>query len=249
MMMNQAENTQTELFPRIWPTVGWIILYFVLQIAISIAFLAGAAIMHPGLLGAVKAGSSTAMSNPIIAQGVLWGLLLSGVVTLGIMWLNLRKNDRANRIGLFGPSRLDLKQTVTLGAALVVGVFAFNYIYTTYVIPGVELQDDLKALLKALSTGPLNIGLKYLVIAGIAPALEELLFRGYLQNSLMPKMNHHAAIWLAALIFGAVHLQPLATPALTALGVAFGYLYYKTGSLKTNIALHMINNGLALAFS
>jgi uncharacterized protein len=58
-----------------------------------------------------------------------------------------------------------------------------------------------------------------------------------------------AAIALSAFVFAAVHMQPLAMPALMALGAAFGYIYHKTGSLRLTIILHMINNILALALT
>jgi uncharacterized protein len=43
-----------------------------------------------------------------------------------------------------------------------------------------------------------------------------------------------------------VHLQPYAIPGLMSLSIAFGYLYHRTGSLRTNIILHMANNAFAL---
>jgi membrane protease YdiL (CAAX protease family) len=82
-------------------------------------------------------------------------------------------------------------------------------------------------------------------IAIVAPVLEEILFRGYLQSALMHRMKPWLAILLASSLFGIVHMQPLAFPVLTVLGAVFGYLYYKTGSLKVNILLHVLNNGVA----
>jgi membrane protease YdiL (CAAX protease family) len=236
-------------FPNIVKSLVWIVIYFLLQIAATLAFIVGVVVSNPAILDKMKAKNPEAMGDPTVAQAVLWGLILSGVVTLLLMWFNLRKDGRAEQIGLFAPSKRDLPTTLGIGVLLVGAVTLFNYIYATYVIPGVELQDDLKALLKALSTGPLNILLKYLAVAGMAPLLEELLFRGYLQNSFMRKMKPGYAIALASLIFAAVHFQPLATPALFVMGAAFGYLYHLTGSLKTNIALHALNNAAALYFT
>ncbi len=236
-------------FPTIGKSVGWIVAYFLLQIAATLAFIVGVMVSNPAMLDRAKAKTPDALGNPAVAQAVLWGLILSGLVTLLILWFNLRKDDRIHKIGLIGPSKRDLPSTLGIGLLLVGGVTLFNYVYATYVIPGVELQDDLKALLKALSTGPLNIALKYLAVAVMAPLLEELLFRGYLQNAFMEKMKPGYAIALASLIFAAVHFQPLAAPALFVMGAAFGYLYYLTGSLKTNIALHALNNAAALYFT
>ncbi len=81
----------------------------------------------------------------------------------------------------------------------------------------------------------------------MAPLTEELLFRGLLQKSLANRMPQYAAILIAAAIFGAIHLDFYAFPALFVMGAVFGYLYYRTGSLRVNILLHMLNNGAALA--
>jgi uncharacterized protein len=249
MTMTDDVIVQTKPFPGVWKSVVWILIYLVLQVGVTVAVMGGVFASHPELMGAMKTGTVGAMGTPIVAQAVLWGLLLSGLLTLALFWWNLRKDDRAARIGLTTPSLLSPGKTLGLGLALVAGVTAFNWAYTTYIIPGVELQDELKALLKALSTGKLNIFLKYLAVAGIAPIIEELLFRGYLQNAFKRSMNFHAAIWLAAFFFALIHFQLPATPALMVMGAAFGYLYHYTGSLKTNIGLHMLNNALALYFT
>jgi uncharacterized protein len=244
--MTESIVDEPKPFPRIVPSLAWIILYLVLQIAWTLVAVVVVTVMNPAMVKGIKGGQAAMMTNPVFVQAVLWGLILSGVTMLGLMALNLRNENRPAQIGLFSPSRLDMTRTWGLGIALMLGALAFNWVYATYIIPGVELQDELKAMLKALSTGPFNIAMKFLTIAVMAPILEELLFRGYLQTALSRSMNHHAAIWLAAFIFGLIHFQPSALPALMVLGAAFGYLYHLTGSLKTNMALHIANNTLAL---
>ncbi len=241
--------TEPKPFPRILPSIGWIVVYLLVQVIVTVAVIASVIVSHPDLMKAVKAGDGIVVSNPVIAQSVLWGLLISGVITLALLWFNLRKDGRAAQIGLFASSKLNLGTTLGTGVALIAGAFALNWVYTTYIIPGVELQDELRALLKALPATPLNFILKYVAVAMMAPVIEELIFRGYLQNSFKSSMNRHAAIWLGAFVFACIHFQPLATPALMVLGAAFGYLYDRTGSLKTNIVLHCANNALALFLS
>ncbi len=111
------------------------------------------------------------------------------------------------------------------------------------------MQDEMAKLLASIPRTPVNIALGLFAIAVVAPLIEELLFRGLLQNALMHHVPAWAAILLSALFFAVVHMQPLAMPALMALGAAFGYIYYKTGSLRMTIILHMINNTLALVLT
>jgi len=56
-------------------------------------------------------------------------------------------------------------------------------------------------------------------------------------------------ILLSSFLFAVVHMQLYAIPGLMSLSIAFGYLYHRTGSLRTNIILHMANNAFALVVS
>lgn len=86
-----------------------------------------------------------------------------------------------------------------------------------------------------------------LVVMALLPALgEELIFRGLVQRNLMKMMNPHAAIWLAGIIFSAIHLQFYGFVPRMVLGVLFGYLYFWSGNLWTAILGHFINNGVTL---
>jgi uncharacterized protein len=236
-------------FPTIAKSLALIALYFVLQFVMTIAVMGVMTIADPNAMKATMDNQAAIMSDPMAAIGVVWGLVAAGVVMLGIIGWTLREPARAIRIGLFTPSRLSLAETALTAFTLLIGAFFFNWVYATYIVPGVELQAELQAILKALDSSTMGLFLKIMAIAILAPLIEELLFRGYLQTALMEKMNHHVAIWVAAFIFALIHLQPMAIPGLMLLGAAFGYIYYRTGSLKTCIVLHMINNGLALAVS
>ncbi len=234
-------------FPTIGKSLALIVLYFALQLVMTLAVMTVMTIADPNAMQETMAKQTEIMSDPQAAVGVVWGLVAAGLVMLGIIGWNLREPARAIRIGLFTPSRLSLAETALTAFTLLIGAFFFNWVYATYIVPGVELQADLVAILKALDASMMGMVLKVMAIAILAPLIEELLFRGYLQTALMDKMNHHMAIWLAAFIFAVIHLQPMAIPGLMLLGAAFGYIYHRTGSLKTCILLHMANNGLALA--
>ena len=247
MMMTDA--IEAKPFPRIWPALGWIVFYFILQLVCTVVAIAVATVANPDSMTAAISDPSKAMADPAVAMSVVWGLVGAGAITLAAIAFNVRKEGRAAKIGLFAKSRLSVIETLGTAVVLLLGAFVLNWAYTTYVVPGVELQADVVAMLKALDATPLGIALKFIAVALLAPTIEELLFRGYLQTSLTNRMNHHIAIWLAALVFALVHMQPLATPALMILGAAFGYLYHRTGSLLTCILLHVVNNSAALVFS
>ena len=80
------------------------------------------------------------------------------------------------------------------------------------------------------------------ILTGIA---EELFFRGALQRLLMSKLgNKHLAIWSAAFIFSAVHLQFFGFVPRLLMGAYFGYLVVWSGSLRLSMFAHALNNSL-----
>src|SRR5690606_22815032 len=91
-----------------------------------------------------------------------------------------------------------------------------------------------------LFAGILVIG----ILAGIG---EEYLFRGILQPKLHRYTgNAHAGIWIAAIIFSAIHFQFYGFLPRLMLGALFGYLYYFSGSLVYPIVAHILNNALTV---
>lgn len=89
-----------------------------------------------------------------------------------------------------------------------------------------------------------------MIIIAVLPAIgEELLFRGALQNFLrMCFRNHHAAIWISAFIFSAVHGQFYGFLSRFVLGAALGYTYFYSRSIWVPIIMHFINNALVVMY-
>ena len=230
-------------FPAVLPSIGWIVLYFALQLVVTVIVIAVSVFGHKFVNPDVTIDPGLAAENPML---IIWGLVVSAAIQLGLLWLYLRKDGRAATIGLTHFGRVPATRTVLIAISALLVATAFNYIYATYIISGMPMQDEMAKLLASIPRTPLNIGVGVLAIAVIAPLIEELLFRGLLQNALGHHMPAWAAIILSAFTFALVHMQPLAIPALMALGAAFGFIYHKTGSLRMTIVLHMINNALAL---
>ena len=110
-------------------------------------------------------------------------------------------------------------------------------------------EEELRALTERLtrfeSVGGLLAGL--FVIAVLPAVGEELVFRGIVQRRLYTLVNNpHAAIWLAALVFSAIHIQFFGFFPRLLLGALFGYLYHWSGNLWYPIFAHFVNNGFTL---
>lgn len=82
------------------------------------------------------------------------------------------------------------------------------------------------------------------ILTGLA---EELFFRGALQGLLFStKMKRHLAIWIAAIVFSALHFQFYGFVPRLLLGAYFGYLIWWTGSVWVPVIAHAFNNSIAV---
>lgn len=86
-----------------------------------------------------------------------------------------------------------------------------------------------------------------LVIALVPAIVEEVLFRGGVQNLLsrwfkMPIV----AIAITSILFSAVHGSYLGFLSRFALGFVLGWMYYRTGNIWLNILAHFFNNAAAV---
>lgn len=82
-----------------------------------------------------------------------------------------------------------------------------------------------------------------------APFCEEFFFRGVLQNlwNRAPGIPRTAACVGSAILFSALHLDPVGFAARLELGLLFGFLFLRTGSLWPGIFAHAANNGVSCA--
>ena len=99
-----------------------------------------------------------------------------------------------------------------------------------------------------LSTSSLITVFSNIVMIAILPALgEELLFRGIVQQ-LIKRIagNAHAAIWISAAIFSALHMQFFGFLPRMVLGAMFGYMLEWSGTLWLPIIAHFVNNATAV---
>ncbi|MDE6803168.1 MAG: CPBP family intramembrane metalloprotease [Muribaculaceae bacterium] len=98
-------------------------------------------------------------------------------------------------------------------------------------------------ILDTSTVGGLIAGI--LVVGVLTGLAEEVFFRGGIQSILARSgCNIHIAIWGAAVIFSALHMQFFGFIPRLLLGAFFGYLLYWSGSLWPGIFAHALNNSL-----
>lgn len=86
-------------------------------------------------------------------------------------------------------------------------------------------------------------------LIAVMPALgEEFFFRGLLQKTLSDKLGKHWAIWVAAIVFSAIHFQFYGFIPRMLMGAAFGYLLLWTGNIWYPVLAHFVNNVTAVVY-
>ncbi len=109
-----------------------------------------------------------------------------------------------------------------------------------------ETADNLiKTFLRAETVTGLLLNL---FMIAIIPAIgEELLFRGVIQRLFSEWTgSRHWGIWIAAIIFSAMHLQFYGFLPRTMLGVLFGYMLVWSGTMWVPVIAHFVNNAAAV---
>jgi uncharacterized protein len=124
-------------------------------------------------------------------------------------------------------------------------------------LAGAGLQSLTRAVLPPRLVEAFDVGrvlmtsgwshLVLIAVASLLPACcEELAFRGGLQSALAGRHPPARAVALSALVFAAFHLDPVRFPGVLLLGVAFGWLAWRTGSIWPSMVAHAVNNGAAV---
>jgi hypothetical protein len=84
------------------------------------------------------------------------------------------------------------------------------------------------------------------VIVG-APIVEEIVYRGVVQPGLVASWGRTAGIVTTAVLFAAIHLQPVEFPGLFAFALVLGWARYSTARIGMSIVTHMAFNATGLA--
>ena len=117
------------------------------------------------------------------------------------------------------------------------------------------LPDENAVLFFKSTVGkPLSLVLAIVMISLIAPLIEELLFRGFLQSYIRRFFTPYAAIAISSACFALFHFSPFQGLAnipilgsIFILGCFLGFLYERQGSLFSPFCLHAIFNIFSVA--
>lgn len=107
-------------------------------------------------------------------------------------------------------------------------------------------NPQIEALTGGEPLGPLALVMVLLLVAGLVPIAEEVLFRGMIYPLLRQRWRPAIAIVANAVIFAACHFILILFPALFVLGVMLAFLREWSKSIIPCIVYHAMQNGLAI---
>lgn len=114
------------------------------------------------------------------------------------------------------------------------------------IIPMPEWMEEMMRPLEVESGFDWILAISGVVIA--AGFAEESLFRGFIQVSLEKRGDITKAVLLSAATWALIHIVPYWVVQIFIIGVVFGYLSWRTGSIIPSAIMHAINNLIALFY-
>jgi len=202
---------------------------------VPLALVTGAVLGLPGLIFGLNHEGELTTAGTVVGQ---FGAELGFLLVPGVIAAQRGARSLRDALGRLGVRRVEWSALKWMALAIA-AYFALALLYGLLITE--PKQEDIA---KELGSLPFQI----LLIVIAAPICEEVCFRGMLFGGLREKLPRLAAAFVSALVFGALHAPegPTVVPPLVAFGFILALLYEKTGSVVPGIALHMLNNAIAL---
>lgn len=233
---SKAYLAQTSLANSVlWPPalvwqvmVLWFIAFF--AVSLSIPLLIYVLGIQPAGLGA-RPQAYLAFANYAILVGVGLSILiwsLKGFLSTPFKWFRIRWQGNWPVWGMSGYfAALPLVILIALLNQKVLGD-----------------QGGGNPLLELIiqSHDPVTAGLLFIMVAGLAPFFEEILFRGFFLTSLTRYLPMWGAIGVSGIVFAIAHLNLADILPLSVLGCVLGFVYSRSRNLLASMLLHSLWN-------
>lgn len=246
--------------PGIWSGLGTVVLYFALQFGVGLLFGSAA-----GVVLAVKAGLAARVThtvapstgtllaslqtNPNVQAWAAITTVLGAAILIALLIRQFwpRQWTVADPPG-FGFAKPSVRYAYVLAIGLTLVALTVGGLLTHVLAGKNPIPQNVTVIAR---DAPLALRIVLAVVAVcIAPAIEELLFRGVLLSGFARRIPVNWAIVACAIAFGCAHLPDFkfawyGVPTLILLGLVFGWLRVRTRSLWPAIVAHATNNLVA----
>ena len=190
-----------------------------------------------------RAASGKPPKNALYEYSFAAGGLIQYGVMLGIVLLIAMGPESRSLLALRPP--LSWPRALGWAAGLVVAIYVLTGVLTPFLHPGRE-QGLTPSGWQSSHAGA--FAANFVVIALVAPFVEELTFRG-LGFSLLERYGRTLAIVAIGVLFGLVHGLVEALPILAAFGAGLAWLRSRTTSVYPSVLVHATFNAIALTLA
>ena len=190
-------------------------------------------------------GDRAAGGNPPPDTLYQYSTAVGGFVQYGIVLCIVlaitRGREQRDLLALQRP--FSWSRAVWLALAVIVGIYILTVSLEPVLHAGKE-QGLTPSGWDSSKAGP--YAANFVLIAGVAPFVEELMFRGAGYSLLAARFGPGIAVVVVGMTFGLVHGLVEGLLVLSAFGLALAWLRSRTGSLYPCIAVHALFNAIAL---
>ncbi|MGL4331723.1 MAG: lysostaphin resistance A-like protein [Bacteroidales bacterium] len=161
-------------------------------------------------------------------------LLLSSPLTWLIAYSIIKKENQNFKYSFkFGePANIPL---------IILAAIGFQYGIISPVVSLIPISESIVSIVeKAFLIIPLSSIMLSVII--ISPVFEELIYRGIILDTLLKKRKRWTAIFIAAFIYGFIHLNPYQFCSVFLLSLFIGWIYSYTKSISICVLIHCVVN-------
>jgi membrane protease YdiL (CAAX protease family) len=193
------------------------------------------------LLSLAGSGSGSSRATTGLAVATVISALILDSWYVGWAWgFSLRKRQLSVSMWGYRPTTRAILWLIPVSLGI---VYAVTIVHDRLVHPPEQ------AVVTAFPHTTVGFLLFAILACGIAPVLEETFFRGFLFQGFARSWGPVWGAIVSSAIFSAVHEQLTVFVPLFTLGLLLCWVFYRTRSIWTNIALHATFNAIAvLAF-
>lgn len=211
-----ANNVLRRPVPGIVESIGLSLLFYILVVVVAVP------LEMQKQLGLVSLDAPMTLAIEFL---IAWPI---------VMWICTRWSKtpfrQASRMRPFAIRIVPALIVASLGATILL----------LEVVSWIPMSDTARAAMSKL--GDSSKFTLFLPVVVLAPIAEELFFRGQVLHGYLGRYSTTKAVWASAILFAIFHLNPWQAVIALPLGLAYGWLLLRTGSVLPGMLSHAVVN-------
>ncbi len=230
-MKQSAGGRAVQVLIALGKSVCYLALFLGAQVLVMLPVVVAAAVQS-----ALENWEAAEQLSGVLYESAMLFTAVSGLLAIGVILLFYR--IRRKKLG----DALWLRRVE--GPGLLSGAALAPALYLAVTVAMMALPEAWLDSYAEASSGVSGGGVIGIVAVLVAPVVEEFIFRGLIMTRLAQAMPGWLAAALSAAIFGLCHGHPVWFAYTFVLGVLFGLMDLRLGSIWPSILAHMVFNGV-----